>query len=136
MALNPPSVLRIERLNYGLSAVAILASLALGSRSITLGVAIGAGLTCINFYVLRKLIVRWTSAAAQGKVSNAPLLMLPKMLGLMGACAVAILLLPIDAIAFAIGYSIFIVSILIETTYSAIRGVDPDAAPTDEKSNG
>ncbi len=30
----------------------------------------------------------------------------------MGAVAVAVLLLPIDAIAFAIGYSIFIVSIV------------------------
>jgi hypothetical protein len=38
----------------------------------------------------------------------------------MGAVAIAILLLPIDAIAFVIGYSIFLVSILIETIYSAI----------------
>ena len=47
--------------------------------------------------------------------------MLPKMVGLMGAVAVAILFLPIDPIAFTIGYSIFIVSIVIETTYSALR---------------
>ena len=46
--------------------------------------------------------------------------MLPKMVGLMGAVAIAILLLPIDAIAFVIGYSIFLVSILIETIYSAV----------------
>src|SRR5688572_26630544 len=103
-----PSILRIERMNYVLAGAVTLASLALGSRSITLGVAIGAGLTSLNFYVLRRLIVKWTSAAAQGKTSNAPMLMLPKMIGLMGACAVAILLLPIDAIAFAVGYTIFI----------------------------
>jgi hypothetical protein len=108
-----------------------LASLALGSRSITLGVAIGAGLTSLNFYVLRRLIVKWTSAAAQGKTSNAPMLMLPKMIGLMGACAVAILLLPIDAIAFAVGYSIFIISIVLEGLYSALR-----TEPTDENSHG
>ena len=34
--------------------------------------------------------------------------MLPKMVGMRGAVAVAVLVLPIHAIAFAIGYSIFI----------------------------
>jgi hypothetical protein len=126
-----PSIQRIERMNYVLAGAITLASLALGSRSITLGVAIGAALTSLNFYILRRLIVKWTSAAAQGKASNAPLLMLPKMLGLMGACAFAILLLPIDAIAFAAGYSIFIISIVLEGIYSALR-----ATPSDENSHG
>ena len=126
-----PSIQRIERFNYGLAGVVTLASLALGSRTITLGVAIGAALTCVNFYVLRRLIVKWTNAAAQGKASNAPLLMLPKMIGLMGLVAVAILFLPVDAIAFAAGYSIFILSIVIEGIYSAVR-----TAPADENSHG
>ncbi len=129
-----PSIARIERMNYALSAVVVLAALLTQSRAITLGVAVGAGLTCLNFYVLRRLIVRWTAAAAQGKSSHAPLLMLPKMIGLMGAVAVAILVLPIDAIAFAVGYSIFIVSIMIEAVYSALR-TEP-VAPTDENSHG
>ena len=126
-----PSIHRIERFNYALSGIVVLASLALQSRSITLGVAIGAALTSVNFYVLRRLIVKWTSAAAQGKPTNAPLLMLPKMIGLMGLVAVSILLLPIDAIAFAAGYSIFILSIMIEGIYSAVR-----ATPADENGHG
>lgn len=130
-----PSIHRIERLNYGISAVAVVAALLTQSRAITLGVAVGAGLTCLNFYVLRRLIVKWTSAAAQGKVTNAPLLMLPKMVGLMGAVALAILFLPIDPIAFAVGYSIFIVSIVVEATHSALRR-EPEPAPTDENSHG
>jgi ATP synthase I chain len=140
-----PSIHRIERLNYGLSGAFTLASLVTQSRAITLGLMIGAALTCINFYVLRRLIVKWTTEAAAGKSGNSALLMLPKMLGLMGACAVAILLLPINAIAFAAGYSIFIVSIMIEAIYSAIRPDPRDAnadpygpspAPTDENRNG
>lgn len=119
--MGGPSMLRIERLNYGLGGVLVIAAALTQSRPVALGITVGVALTCANFYVLRRLVTKWTSDAAQGKTSNASLLMMPKMIGLMGAVAVAILLLPIDAIAFAIGYSLFIVSILIDTTYSALR---------------
>lgn len=124
-----PSILRIERLNYMLGGVLVIAAALTQSRPIALGVAVGVALTCANFYVLRRLVAKWTADAAQGKTGNAPLLMLPKMIGLMGAVAVAILLLPIDPIAFVIGYSLFIVSIVIDTTYSALR---PSAQQSDE----
>jgi ATP synthase I chain len=123
-----PSIHRIERLNYGISAVAIVVALLTQSRPVTLGLAVGAGLTCLNFYVLRRLIVKWTTEAARGKGGNSGLLMVPKMIGLMGAVAAAVLLLPIDVIAFAIGYSIFIVSIIVDTTYTALRPSAADSA--------
>jgi hypothetical protein len=121
-----PSIHRIERLNYGISAAVVLLALITQSRAVTLGVAIGAGLTCLNFYVLRRLIVRWTSDAAAGRRSNASMLMLPKMIALMGLVAVAILMLPIDVVAFAAGYSIFIASIIVEALYSAMRTPEAD----------
>jgi hypothetical protein len=123
-----PSIRRIERLNYGISAAAILLALLTQSPPVTLGLAVGAGLTCLNFYVLRRLIERWTTEAARGKGGNSGLLMVPKMLGLMGAVAAAVLLLPLDVIAFAVGYSIFIVSIIVESTYSALRPSEDDGA--------
>lgn len=123
-----PSIHRIERLNYGISAGVILVALVTQSRAITLGLAVGAGLTCLNFYVLRRLIVKWTTEAARGRGGNSGLLMLPKMVGLMGAVAAAVLLLPLDVVAFAIGYSIFIVSIIVETTYTALRPSAADSA--------
>ena len=86
-----------------------------------LGVAVGAGLTCANFWVLRRIIVKWTGEVATGKAGNSSLFMLPKMLVLMGAVAVAILVLPLDVIAFTIGYSIFIVSIVVDTLYASLR---------------
>jgi hypothetical protein len=122
-----PSLLRIERLNYGLAGILVIVAALTQSRPIALGFAVGAALTCLNFFVLRKLVYKWTSDAAQGKTGSAPYLMLPKMVGLMGAVAIAIFLLPIDPIAFTIGYSLFIVSIVIDTTYSALR---PTAEPT------
>jgi ATP synthase I subunit len=116
-----PSIRRIERLNYGISAAVILLALITQPRDVVLGVAVGAGLTCANFWVLRRIIVKWTGEVATGKAGNSSLFMLPKMLVLMGAVAVAILVLPLDVIAFTIGYSIFIVSIIVDTVYASLR---------------
>lgn len=123
-----PSILRIERMNYGLGAALSVAALVTQSQRIVLGVVVGVVLTCINFYVLRRLIVKWTSDAAKGKTGPAPYLMLPKMAGMMVAVAVAVLFLPIDAIAFAVGYSVFIVSIMVEAIYSSVVAGTPDDA--------
>ena len=126
-----PSIRRIERLNYGISAAVILLALLTQPRNIVLGIAVGAGLTCANFWVLRRIIVKWTGEVAAGKAGNSSLFMLPKMLVLMGAVAVAILLLPIDVIAFTIGYSIFIVSIVVDTIYASVRSEPNGEAPPD-----
>jgi hypothetical protein len=128
-----PSILRIERLNYAIGGVLVIAAALTQSREIALGIAVGVALTCANFFVLRKLVTKWTSDAARGKTGPAPLLMLPKMIGLMGAVAVAILLLPLDVIAFTVGYSIFIVSIVIDTTYAAFAAAAPAEEPSPSK---
>lgn len=116
-----PSILRIERLNYAIGAITIAIAALTQSQEIALGFAVGAGLTCLNFFVLRKLVGKWTRDAAEGRGGNAQLLMLPKMLGLMGAVALVVIFLPVDVVAFTIGYSIFIVSIVIEATYSGLK---------------
>lgn len=120
------SILRIERINYALGGVLIVAAAVTQPRDVSLGVAIGVALTCLNFHILRRLITKWTAAAAKGEPSNAPMLMLPKMVGLMGAVALAILFLPIQPVAFIVGYSIFMVSIVIDTTFSALRPAATD----------
>jgi hypothetical protein len=128
-----PSIVRIERLNYGIGAVTIAAAALTQPRDIALGFAVGTLLTCINFFVLRKLVTKWTREAAQGRGGNSSLLMLPKMIGLMGAVAIAVVFLPINVVAFTIGYSIFIVSIIVEATFSALRTPDSDSEPTEHK---
>jgi ATP synthase I chain len=127
-----PSIRRIERLNYAIGAIAIAVAALTQPRDIALGVTVGALLTCANFFVLRKLVTKWTREAAQGHGGNASMLMLPKMIGLMGAVALAIVFLPINVVAFTIGYSIFLISIAIEATHSTLRIPDdePAAAPT------
>jgi hypothetical protein len=120
------SILRIERINYALGGVLVIAAAITQPRDVALGVAVGVALTCLNFNILRRLVTKWTAAAAKGEPSNAPMLMLPKMVGLMGAVALAILFLPIQPIAFIVGYSIFMVSIVIDTTLSALRPAATD----------
>ncbi len=119
--MGRPTIRNIERLNYMIAGIATIIAAVTQTRAFALGVAVGGGLTCLNFFVLRKLIAKWTADAAKGRGSNASYLMLPKMAGLMGAVAVAILVLPLDPIAFVIGYSIFIVSIVIETAYASFK---------------
>lgn len=126
-----PSIVRIERLNYLLGGTLTAAAAITQSRSVAIGVAVGAALTCANFFVLRRLVVRWTKDGRSGS-SKAPYVVLPKMIGLMGAVVVAILVLSIDPLAFAIGYSVFIPSIAIEAIYSTVR---PEG-PTTEKRDG
>ena len=121
------SILRIERMNYAIAGVLIVAAAITQPRDIALGIAIGAALTCLNFHVLRRLVTKWTAAAAKGEPSNAPMLMLPKMVLLMGAVALAILFLPIQPVAFIVGYSIFIVSIVLDTTFAAMRPATDDS---------
>lgn len=125
-----PSIRRIERANYVLAMVlVILAVVTRQPKDIVLGVLVGSGLTCINFFFLRKLITKWTADAVAGKQGNAQLLMMPKMVGLMLAVTAAMLLLPLDVIAFTVGFSIFIVSIVIEAIGSAVRGA-PESSET------
>jgi hypothetical protein len=129
------SILRIERTNYVLAMVlVILAVITRQSKDIVLGVLVGSALTSINFFFLRKLIAKWTADAAAGKQGNAQLLMMPKMIGLMGAVTVCMLFLPLNVIAFTAGFSIFIVSIMIEAIGSAVRGA-PDS-PDSEHNHG
>jgi hypothetical protein len=121
------SIIRIERINYLLGGILTIAAAITQPKDIALGVALGVGLTCLNFFLLRRLVTKWTAAAAKGERSNAPMLMLPKMVGLMGAVALCVLFLPIQPVAFIVGYSIFIVSIVIDTTFAALR---PEADET------
>jgi hypothetical protein len=141
MSNTGDSLLRIERLNYGLAAILCIGALILFPLPISLGVAVGAALTCANFAILRRLVYRWTSDAARGGSSNAVFLVLPKMVGLMAAVVAALALLPINAVAFVVGFSIFVASIVIEAVYSAFApsgsgsdGSDGPAGPGDAAS--
>ncbi|HPH69299.1 MAG TPA: ATP synthase subunit I [Kofleriaceae bacterium] len=115
-----PSLLRIERMNFALGGVMVIVAGITQPTSIALGVSVGVVLTCLNFALLRRIIVRATADAANGGSTNRMLLVMPKMMLLMAAVVLALKFLPISAPGFAIGYSVFVASIMIEAVYSVI----------------
>lgn len=131
--MTSQGILRIERANYVLGGLAvIIAALVVPSRQ-ALGVAVGVLLTCLNFAALRWLVFRWTAAVKAGdeRGGNRIYLILPKMMGMMAAVALVVLFLPIDAIAFLIGYSIFLPSIVIAAVMDTVA-----PTPSDEPAAG
>ena len=128
--MNVDGLRRINRLNYLLGGLLIIAAAITQPRDISLGVTVGVILTCANFFVLTALVRKWTSEAAAGQPMRSGVLVLPKMIGLMVAVVLALEFLPIDPAAFAIGYSTFVVSIMIEAIYLAFahRPTDGNAS--------
>jgi hypothetical protein len=112
--MDAAALRRIERLNYYLGAGLVLAVAILGTRAQLLGAAVGATLSAINFTVIRGLLQR-VLAAPEGERSKPALILIPKMSGLMLAVALAIYFLPLSPAMLALGFSLFIISIAVET---------------------
>lgn len=126
--MNAGNLDRIVRLNYLIGGVLVIAAAVTQPRDIALGVAVGVAITCVNFFLLGRLVGKWTRDAAEGNSTTAgSLLVLPKMVGLMAVVVLCLWLLPINAAAFAVGFGIFFVSIMVELLLAALLP---------EKSNG
>jgi hypothetical protein len=117
--MNAWSLRRIERLNYVIGGLLTIAAALTQPQDKALGVAVGVALTCLNFFFLRKLVFKLTAEAKQGG-STGSLLVLPKMIGLMAAVVLCLTLLPIDGLAFAVGYSVFVASIVVELVLTVV----------------
>jgi O-antigen/teichoic acid export membrane protein len=131
--VNSETLHRIERLNYLLGAVVVLVTTLLLPRDHSLGAAVGAALTCLNFTVLRVLVGRWMNAPRERR-GRVMVLLLPKMALLMLAVFLAIRYLPISAPGLALGFSVFIPSMLIEAMRSAI--FPPAGSPSTDDPKG
>jgi hypothetical protein len=120
--MNAGNLRRIERLNYLLGGILIVGAALTQRQEVALGIAVGVALTCLNFVFFRRLVTKWTSDAAEGRsTSGSAMLMMPKMIGLMVAVVLCLAFLPINPAAFAIGYSIFVLSIFVEIVLSAFQ---------------
>lgn len=126
------SVRRIERLNYVLGGITVIVAALTVSQRPALGVLLGVLLTCLNFAALRWMVFRWTAAVKAGdeRGSNRIYLILPKMIAMMAAVALIVVFLPIDAIGFLIGYSIFFPSIVIGAVIDTVAPAPAAATDT------
>ncbi len=112
--MDPRALVRIERLNYIIGLVLVLACVGLTNQKFALGVLTGAALTCINFSLVRLLVEKLLAASSE-KQGRAAILFIPKMSGLILAAALAVFFLPISPIGLGIGFSVFIVSMMVES---------------------
>ena len=105
---------RIERVNLALAvAVTALAGLLWG-KSGALAAGVGALLACVDFYILVRLGARMVTQARTGVPSRVlSFLLLTKTMLLFGLVFVAIRVAKLDAVAFALGFSVFVVSIFL-----------------------
>ncbi|HET6610750.1 MAG TPA: ATP synthase subunit I [Kofleriaceae bacterium] len=130
MSFTSDTLSRIERLNYILGGIAIAAAAVLLSQAQAVGITVGVVLSSANFAFLRRIADRALrgSPAAQ---RAATMFFIPKLAGLMGIVALALWFLPMSPLAFAAGFSVFLVSIAIEAVRVVTTPVDPGDGPTD-----
>jgi hypothetical protein len=112
--MDAASLTRIEKTHYVLGAALVAVVAVLGTGPQALGAAVGAALSALNFTVIRGILQRMM-AAPPGERSKPMLVLIPKMAALMLAVALAIYFLPLSAAMLAVGFSIFLISIAIET---------------------
>lgn len=118
--MDRKSLSRIERMNYILGGALVAATGVLGTRDQVLGALVGVLLSAVNFSLVVRIVEKMT-ASATGRSKGSGILLAPKMLVLMGAAAVALFLLPISAVMLAVGFSVFLVSIGVETVRYVLR---------------
>jgi len=112
--MHPKQLAAIERWNLLLSAILITGSALLFDARVTLGVIVGAGLSCLNFWGIHRLVL--ASMRTQGRRKSVLQVLLgAKMAILMVLVFLAVQYLPLEPIALAIGLSVFLVSIAIES---------------------
>lgn len=108
-----PVLARIERANLILAvAVTCIAGIVWGTAG-TLGAGAGALIACADFFVLGRLGAR---AVAQVREGGSPwglgLALIGKMTALFAVVFVAIRVIRLSVLPFALGFSVFVVSIL------------------------
>lgn len=122
---------RIERMNYILGAVMIAAASIIGTWEQSLGVLIGVAISCANFSLMVHMVKGWLERA-RGQRSARAFFMLPKMVALLGVVFLALYFLPISAPAFGLGFSVFVMSITVETIRIAVQPPVNGNAGTEE----
>jgi len=103
----------IERLNLVVAAAICLGSLLFWRRGIAYGAFLGAGLEVLNFSAIRRVSEAGLNTKSQRKRFVLISLLIAKMGAMMGLVYVIIRYAPVNILAFVVGLSTFLVSIMI-----------------------
>jgi len=112
--MGPKELARIERMNALFAGVLILGATLLFSSAVAIGVTVGAVLAVANFAGVRRLV--GDSMRRDGmKRAGLQLLLVGKMGILFVLVFLAIRYLPLSPVGLAVGMSVFLISITVES---------------------
>jgi len=117
----------IERSGLVIAAVLTAGSVVFWRFPITLGVALGGGLSVLNLFVIRRVAGWVIASTSRRKQALLMTLLAMKMLVLIGLVYLAIRYAPIDVIAFVIGLSTFLLAVLATSLWLGSDDTDPAA---------
>ena len=97
--------------NALLFALVLLASLPFGAPVI-LGVALGGALQLLNLRLLERSVAHMLGFASAGQPGAVQALISLRFFALLAICATVLIVLPVDPLAFAIGFSVTVPALL------------------------
>ena len=103
----------VERFNLVIAAAIGLGSLLFWQRGIAYGACLGAGLAVVNFWAIRRVSEAGLKTKSERKRLVLISFLIAKMGLLMGLIYLIIRYLPINVLAFIVGLSTFLLSIMI-----------------------
>ncbi len=119
--MGPQHLRAMEKWNLVFSALAVLIAAIAFDRAAVVGVAVGALIACANFTAIRRIWESLLSGSTERKQSMQALFLI-KMLALFAIVFVCIRFVPMSPAAFAVGISIFLLSIAVESARFARSG--------------
>lgn len=122
--MGPERLKVMERWNLAFAGIAIIVAALAFDAPVVWGVLVGSALACVNFWAIRKIweSLLHTPAEATARRQSIQTLFIFKTIALVAVVFVAIRFLPISPVAFAVGISIFLLSIAVESARYALRG--------------
>ena len=117
--MGPQHLKVMEKWNLLFSVIAVLVAALAFDREHVVGVGLGAAIACINFSAIRRIWEGLLSGSTAGKQSMQVLFVL-KMFALGAVVFVCLRFVPMSPAAFAVGISIFLLSIAVESVRFAL----------------
>jgi len=119
--MGPEHLRKMERWNWLFTGLATLIAALAFELPVVIGVAAGGLLASVNFVAIRKIWESLLSGQVEKRQAMQTLFLF-KTIGLIGLVFVCIRFLPLSPAAFAVGISIFLLSIAVESARYALGG--------------
>jgi len=112
--MGPQHLKAMEKWNLVFSVIGVVVAGLVFGQAAAVGLALGAAIACVNFSAIRRIWASLLTGSTERKQSM-QMLFLVKMIALFAVVFVCIRFVPMSPVAFAVGISIFLLSIVVES---------------------